>query len=149
MKSILFIYGSTGGNTEMAVKAVSSLFDRKFKVKLCRAEVCDPNEMIKADVCVLASPTYGHGLLEDHMRAFLGKMKAIDLKSKPCAVIGLGDPKYEAQYHIESAPILEKVLSDAGAVLVTPALRISGPPVMHLNGLIPFWTKQLLSKIKA
>ena len=149
MKSILFVYGSVGGNTQMAVEAVASLLEaKKFKVTLRPAEFCDPSELLKADVCVLASPTYGHGLLEATMSQFVGKMKGMSLKGKLCAVIGLGDPKYEAQYHLESAPLLEKTLTEAGGKLVVPALRISRTPVMHLKGLIPAWTNQLAEALK-
>ena len=148
MKSVIFIYGSTGGNTEMTVECVAEILrKKKFKVAVQRAELSEAKEILKYDVCILASPTYGHGLLEDHMFKFLKGIKDIDLKGKPCAVIGLGDPKYEAQYHIESAPILEQKLTSAGGKIVIPALRISRTPVMHLKGLIPNWTEQLVAKI--
>ncbi len=149
MKSVLFIFGSTGGNTEMVVEFVADLLkQKKYDVKIQRTELSQPKDMLKADMVVLASPTYGHGLLEDHMAKFVRAMKEVDLKGKPCAVIGLGDPKYEAQYHIEAAPDLEKAIKGSGGGLLIPSLRISGSPVMHLKGLIPHWTKQLIEKLK-
>ncbi len=130
----------------MAVENVAELLKaKKHKVVIKRAETSDAKEMLKYDICVLASPTYGHGLLEGYMSKFVKGLKKINLKGKPCAVIGLGDPKYEAQYHIESALILEKRLTDAGGKILLPALRISRTPVMHLKGLIPNWTKQLIN----
>jgi len=148
MKSVLFIYGSTGGNTEMVVEKVAELLEaKKHKVVLQRAEMSQPKDVLGCDVLILASPTYGHGLLQEYMRKFIKGLKEIDLKGKPCAVIGLGDPKYEAQYHIESATTLEKVLTDHGGKILLPALRISRTPVMHLKGLIPNWTKQLLKAL--
>lgn len=148
MRSILIIYGSTGGNTEMVVENVAEILKKKFKVEIQRAEEASPNSIFKYDVCILASPTYGHGLLEDYMAKFVRKLKELDLKGKPCAVIGLGDPKYEAQYHIESAPILEDVLTKVNGKILLPALKISRTPVMHLKGLIPFWTDKLIELIK-
>jgi flavodoxin len=149
MKSILFVYASVGGNTQMAVEAVASLLEaKKCKVALRHAEFCDPKELLKFDVCVLASPTYGHGLLETTMSQFVQKMKGISLKGKSCAVIGLGDPKYEAQYHLESAPLLEKAISEAGGKLIVPSLRLSRTPVMHLKGLIPAWANQLAEALR-
>ena len=133
----------------MVVEYAAEMAKKKgHKVSVKRAEVCSPNEIKKHDICVLASPTYGHGLLEAHMAKFVIRLKKVDLKGKPCAVIGLGDPKYEAQYHIESAPILEKVITDANGKILLPALRVSRTPVMHLKGLIPNWTNQLLKLIK-
>jgi flavodoxin len=149
MKTVLFIYGSTSGNTEMVVESIAEFLEKKkFKTVTQRAEISNAKDILDYDVCILASPTYGHGLLEEHMAKFVKGMKGISLKGKPCAVIGLGDPKYEAQYHIESAPIMEKVLTDAGGKLVLPALRISMTPVMHLKGLIPNWAEQLLAKLE-
>lgn len=149
MKSILFVYGSVGGNTQMAVETVAGLLDaKKFKAILRRAELCELSELLKVDVCVLASPTYGHGTLEFTMEKFVEKMKGMSLKGKPCAVIGLGDPRYEAQYHLESAPLLEKAITEAGGKLIVPALRISRTPVMHLKGLIAAWAKQLSDTLK-
>ena len=147
MASVLFIYGSTGGNTEMVVENAAEILKKKFKVTIQRAEQSHAKDLLKFDVCILASPTYGHGLLEGYMSKFVKGLKEIDLKGKPCAVIGLGDPKYEAQYHIESAPILEKRLTNAGGKIILPALRISRTPVMHLKGLIPNWANQLLKLI--
>lgn len=133
----------------MVVEKVAEMLKaKKHKVALQRAEMSNPKDLLKYDVCILASPTYGHGLLEGYMRKFVKGLKEIDLKGKPCAVIGTGDPKYEAQYHIESAATLEKILTDHGGKLLLPALRISRTPVMHLKGLIPNWTKQLITKLK-
>jgi flavodoxin len=143
MKTILFVYGSVGGNTQMVVEAIAGLLDAKrFKAETRRAELCDPAELLKYDISVLASPTYGHGLLESTMGKFVEKMKGLDLKGRSCAVIGLGDPRYEAQYHLESVPILEKVIADTGGKLIVPSLRISRTPVMHLKGLIAAWVTQ-------
>ncbi|MBU1017495.1 flavodoxin domain-containing protein [Patescibacteria group bacterium] len=148
MTSVIIIYGSTGGNTEMVAETVADfLKEKKVRVDVKRAEQSTAKDLLKYDVCILASPTYGHGLLQEHMAKFMKGIKDIDLKGKPCAVIGLGDPKYEMQYHIESAPILEKKLTGAGGKILLPALRISRTPVMHLKGIIPHWTKQLINLI--
>lgn len=149
MTSILFVYGSTGGNTEMVVESVADLLrNKKFKVDIKRAEMSNAKDILKYDAVILASPTYGHGLLEAHMAKWSKGLKEVDLKGKPCAVIGLGDPKYEMQYHIESAPILEKKLTDAGGKILLPALRISRTPVMHLKGFIPNWANNLITSLK-
>ena len=132
----------------MTAEAVADiLIKKKFKVDVKRAELISAKELLDYDFCILASPTYGHGSLEGYMTRFVKGLKEIDLKGKPCAVIGLGDPKYEQQYHIESAPILEKKLTDAGGKLLLPALRISMTPVMHLKGFIPHWSQQLIAEI--
>ena len=133
----------------MVVESVAEILrKKKFKVGIQRAETSKATDILNSDICILASPTYGHGLLEEHMAKFVKGLKDVSLNGKPCAVIGLGDPKYEAQYHLESATILEKKLTSAGGKIVLPALRISRTPVMHLKGLIPNWTEQLVSKLQ-
>lgn len=149
MSSIHIVYSSAGGNTQMVVETVADLLRGKgHQVLANRAELSDPKALLKCDVCVLASPTYGHGTLEAAMDEFVHKMKGLDLKGKPCAVIGLGDAKYELQYHLESAPKLEKVLTEAGGKILLPALRISGTPVMHLKGLIPAWVEKFSNAMR-
>ncbi|MFH1012693.1 MAG: flavodoxin domain-containing protein, partial [Candidatus Peregrinibacteria bacterium] len=113
-----------------------------------RVELSKPADMLKSDVTILASPTYGHGVLQGGMEVFCQALKDFPLKNHPCAVIGIGDPKYEAQYHMESAPILEEAITHAGGKQIIPALRISGTPVHHLDGLIPNWTQKLIEVLK-
>ncbi|MBI5421809.1 flavodoxin family protein [Candidatus Peregrinibacteria bacterium] len=149
MSSIHIVYASVGGNTQMVVETVADLLKSKgHRVSSMRAELSDPKALLDCDVCVLASPTYGHGTLEAAMDEFVHKMKGLKLGGKPCAVIGLGDAKYELQYHLESAPKLEKVLTEAGGKVLLPALRISGTPVMHLKGLIPAWVEKFSAALK-
>lgn len=149
MKTILFIYGSVGGNTQMAVEAVAGfLGGAKWGIRIQKAELSRPEDLAGAEVVVLAAPTYGHGSLESTMGEFVAKLKSDSLRGKPCAVIGLGDPRYEVQYHLESAAILEKVVADAGGKLLIPSLRISRTPVMHLRGFIPNWAGQLAKALE-
>lgn len=132
----------------MVAEYIASEAEKKgYKTACRRAEQSNPDDMLKFDVCVLASPTYGHGLLEGYMDKFIKKLNGVSLMGKPCAVIGLGDPKYEAQYHIESATILEDALTKAGGRILLPALRISRTPVMHLKGLVAHWAEQLIDRM--
>ncbi len=146
MASVLMVYGSTGGNTEMAVDHIAGLLrERSHSVHLQRAELTVPDDLHSADVVVLASPTYGHGTLQPDMALLVDELRHLDLGGKPCAVIGLGDPKYEPQYHIESANTLEKLVQSMNGRLLLPSLRISRSPVLFLDTLIPHWAGQLAS----
>lgn len=143
MANVLFIYGSTSGNTEMVVRRVAEEVEKKHKVDIQRAESADPKAMLKADFCVLASPTYGHGLMQYQMIAFTQKMKELNLSGRRCAVIGLGDDKYDMYYNVESATLLENMLSDMGVQLVHYGLRINKSPIPHLEGEIKEWAQEL------
>ena len=150
MASIHFIYGTTSGNTEMVVdQAAGFLKSKGHKATASRVELSGPGDMLKPEMLVLASSTYGHGLLQEDMADFLGRAetKALELKGKPCAVIGLGDPKYEREYHIEAAPLLEKFLDGHGGKRLVPSLKISRSPVLQLDLRIREWAEELAKKL--
>lgn len=137
---ILIIYGSVGGNTELAAdQAALCLKLKGHSVKIQRAELSRPADLKMCDALIFASPTYGHGILQSDMAKFTGQLTPACLKNKPCAVIGLGDPKYDAYYHIESADILELAVKNLGGKLIVPPLRISRSPVLFLDNLISKW----------
>ncbi len=144
MSSYLIVYGTASGNTELAVERVGCLLSAAgHRAEWKRVEVSKPEELFRADVVILASPTYGHGLLYEYFYPFLEALKTVDLKGKPCAVIGLGDPKYDEQYHMESAVLLEEALKKAHGRVIVPALRISRSPLPFLETFIPLWVKNL------
>jgi flavodoxin len=144
MAQIQCIFGSTSGNTELTVDAVANqLAEAGHSVTVKRVENSNINDLTNADLTILGASTYGHGIIQDHFIPFLEAMKKIDLKGKKFAVIGLGDPKYDLQYHIESAKILEAAIKDQGGELICRALRISKSPVPHLNGIIAKWAEDL------
>ncbi|MBT6068350.1 hypothetical protein HOG48_01200 [Candidatus Peregrinibacteria bacterium] len=147
MASILLIYGTTGGNTEIVAEAVSDgVEERGHEVKLMRIEKYLLDEVFaeieKCDVMMIAAPTYGHGEMQMDLKPFLKELSGRDLKGKKCIVVGLGEAKYDDHYHIASVPILEELLTGVGAELVFRPLRISGNPATHLDRLIPLWIGQ-------
>lgn len=147
--SILIIFGSTGGNTELVCDEVSQVLrEKKYKVVMQRAEQSTPLDMKKYTYCILASSTYGQGLLQDHMLKFIKKCSKTDFKDKKFAVIGLGDNKYSTEYIIESAKILEKKIMENGGILLTPSLKINKTPVIHLEDTIKTWAINLSKKLK-
>lgn len=151
MASVLIIYGSTGGNTQLVCEKVCQVLTEKgHQVSVQRVEASALTDMNTPEVIIWGASTYGHGVLQDYFIPFLeaATKENYDFKGKPCAVIGLGDPKYEEQYHLESAFILEKAAQAAHATLLTPSLLVSGPPVRHLNGLVQKWAEKLAETLK-
>lgn len=149
MASILIIFGSTGGNTELVTDKVNEVLnDVGHKVTIQRAEESSIEDVKKAKNLIFASSTYGQGLLQDHMLKFFKEVKGLDMKGKKCAVIGLGDNKYNTEYVIEAARILETGLKELGAEILLPPLRINKTPVPNLNATILKWAKDLSTKFK-
>ena len=153
MARVLIIYGTTGGNTELTVEEVADLLKaKKIEAKIMKVEKYTFDslweEMRVAEFLVLASPTYGHGQLQEHMIPFLQKLSMMKLEGKPYAVIGLGDPKYDNHYHIESSTILEQALNKCGAKKIHYALRISRSPLLQVDNLILKWTEKFIEAVK-
>lgn len=147
MASVLIIFGSTGGNTELvADKVASVLIDKRQKVTVERAERLDVKKIRKFKVCIFAGSTYGQGLLQEDIKALFSKHD-FSLKRRKCAVIGLGDNKYNVEYVIEAANILEEKIKERNGKLIIGSLRINKTPVTHLDKSIEKWAEELSKNI--
>lgn len=151
MASILIVYGTGGGNTEIVCqKVVQTLSEfSDSEVKLVKAKIVNIEDIVASDILILASPTYGHGQLERYMEKLVNKcLKAdIDLDGKKAAVIGLGNALYDSDYFLESSKILINFLIESGAEVVVEPLLVSKSPIPFLKDVVPEWTKSFLSKI--
>lgn len=148
MAKVKIVYGSAGGNTEIVCEKVAEVLEKNgHKVKLLKAKLTKPEEVDAYDLLILASPTYGHGVLEQYFGEFLQKFESADLKGKCCAVIGLGDPKYDNDYHIESAKIISDFLKAKEADQITIPLRVSRSPWLLLEGHVQNWAEKISQKL--
>ncbi len=144
MPKILIIYGSTSGNTELVCETISkTLKEQGHDITLQRVEQTKVEELLNDEyaLIILGASTYGHGILQDYFVPFAEQMKTVDLSGRAYAVVGLGDSKYDAEYNIESAVILENIVSQQGGKLVVPALMINKSPVPKLAKIVPDWAE--------
>ncbi|MBP7671087.1 flavodoxin domain-containing protein [Candidatus Gracilibacteria bacterium] len=149
MAKVKIVYGSGGGNTEVVCEKVEQVMrDLGHEVVLLKAKVSEPSDIGEFDLLILASPTYGHGILESYFGEFLEKLRGVDLQGRLCGIIGLGDPKYDDDYHIESVKIIHDFLVEKGAVLVHIPLRISKSPYPLLNTHAGSWAEKVSEKLK-
>lgn len=147
MASVLVVFGSTGGNTELVTDEVTEILtEQKHKVTVQRAELTKKSDLAKYKYIILGSSTYGQGLLQEHMAKFIYSLK--DLKGKKCAVIGLGDPKYNVEYVVESAKILEEQIKEKNGEILQTALRIVKSPVPYLKTTVKDWAIKLSKLLK-
>lgn len=147
MPSVLIIYGSTAGNTELVTDKVAEvLTQKKHKVVTQRAERTKETDLKKYKYTIFASSTYAQGLMQEHMMKFMYNLKS--LKGKKCAVIGLGDPKYNVEYIVESARLLENSIKEKNGEVILEPLRIVKSPVPHLNNSVKDWAIKLSKLIK-
>jgi flavodoxin len=147
---IQIVYGSGGGNTEFVCNLLAEkLITKGFNVSLLKAKVTSFDDLDVAELSIFASPTYGHGLMEKYMGKFLKSYgrSHYDMKELKFAVIGLGDKKYDEDYFIESANILEEFVKRNDGELVCESLRIGGCVYDSLESKIDEFVKNILKTL--
>lgn len=149
MAQIQIVYGSNGGNTQLVCQYVADQLEEfGHQVKNSRCENFPTDHLTGADLLILACPTYEHGALEPHfLEYFWPRIQEVDLAGQACVVIGLGDIKYDIDYHIESARTLQTYITEHNGVLVAPSLMVSGQPLPLLETLVKGWSERLHLKI--
>ena len=144
MSEIKIVYSSAGGNTKIICdEVVKLLLEKGHKVELLNAKNLEPSEVGERDLLILASPTHGHGELEKYMAIFMNKLLKEDLTDMPISIIGLGDIKYDDDYHLECIRIKMLALKEKNAKLIGMPLRIVKSPFQWLETLVPMWVDKL------
>lgn len=150
MPSLHVIYASTSGHTEYVVGEVIAQLKEsapQIWVETQRAEVAQPDDLLKGDVLVLASSTWNTGSIEGqmnpHMHYFLKARGAgADLQGKKVALIGLGDDRYH--FTVGALAHLEEYVRTHNGVLMEPSLRMVNEPYGQ-EEQPRHWAKQLIS----
>mgnify|MGYP000885776917 CR=1 FL=1 len=149
MAHVHIIYGTTGGNTDLVCKTVADYLEKAgHEVTLKRAEISTPEDLISHDLLILACPTYGHGELEPHYLQLHNRIQDLDLAGQNCAVIALGDHKYDDDYRLESSGILLSYVATHGGKLLGPPMVINKSPVPHLQTTVKDWTDTLSTQLQ-
>lgn len=149
MSKIKIVYSSAGGNTRIVCDEVHRLLTEKgHDVEIFDAKKTEYKDLGNRDLLILASPTHGHGELEKYMSIFMSKMLKEDLTDMPISIIGLGDIKYDDDYHLECIRIKMLALKEKNAKLVGMPLRIVKSPFQWLDTLVPIWVDKLDQLLK-
>lgn len=147
MANVEIVYGSGGGNTQLTCERVAELLEENgHSVALYKAKLTEPADLKLDGLLILASPTHGHGELEQYMNKFVYKAKGLDLQDKNCAVICLGDLRYEPDYFMEASRILTKFMRGLGGKMMTFPLTIADSPLLHMKN-IEKWSHDLAAKL--
>ena len=132
MTAIHIIFTTSTGNTEHVIGVLRKLFDVKgVPITTQRAEEAQPDDLLKADVLILACGTWNtggfEGQLHIRMDALLnGRAKDIDLKGKQVGLIALGDERYYFTGR-STEHLVQFVMNHNGKVLGSPLLIINDP----------------------
>lgn len=90
------VYASMTGNTqEIAEIVADKLEDLGLDVEIDECTTVDPEDFADADLCIVATYTYGDGDLPDEIVDFYEDLADVDLSGKIYGVCGSGDTFYD------------------------------------------------------
>lgn len=90
------VYASLTGNTEEIADIVAeALENMEIEVEINECTQVDAEDFKDADICVVATYTYGDGDLPDEIVDFYEELQELDLSEKIFGVCGSGDTFYD------------------------------------------------------
>lgn len=98
MPKTLIVYASLTGNTEEIAHQLADILRQKHAIEVEVEESMQvyAEEMQKADICIVATYTYGtDGNLPDEIEDFYDDMAELELSGKVYGVLGSGQSFYE------------------------------------------------------
>lgn len=141
------VFATTSGHTEFVVDTLVEALAGSipgWTIEQTLAEQARPEDLLRGDVLLLASSTWNSGGIEGqlnpHMLALLDdRAKDLDLASKPCVCIGLGDHRYF--YTARAVDLLQRYVLSHHGRQICPALRIVDEPYGQ-QGAVRTWSEQ-------
>lgn len=90
------VYASMTGNTEEIADIVAEAFENlDMEVEIDECTQVDAADFEDADICVVATYTYGDGELPDEIVDFYEDLQEVNLSGKIYGVCGSGDTFYD------------------------------------------------------
>ncbi|MFS1010594.1 flavodoxin [Enterococcus casseliflavus] len=117
------VYASMTGNTEEIADIVSEALENlDMEVEMNECTQVDADEFEDADICIVATYTYGDGELPDEIVDFYEDLQELDLSGKIFGVCGSGDTFYDD--FCKSVDDFEAVLSKTGATKGADSVKV-------------------------
>ncbi|MDR2465590.1 MAG: flavodoxin [Streptococcaceae bacterium] len=90
------VYASMTGNTEEIANIVGEALKKEgVEVEVDECTSVDAKDFEDADICIVATYTYGDGELPDEIVDFYEDLEDVDLSGKTYGVVGSGDTFYD------------------------------------------------------
>ncbi|MGO2891465.1 flavodoxin [Enterococcus devriesei] len=117
------VYASMTGNTEEIADIVAEAFENlNIDVEIDECTQVEAGDFEDADICVVATYTYGEGDLPDEIEDFYEDLKELDLTGKIFGVCGSGDTFYD-QY-CKSVDDFDAVFEKIGATRGADSVKV-------------------------
>lgn len=117
------VYASLTGNTEEIADVVAEALENlNIDVEINECTQVDADEFEEADICVVASYTYGDGDLPDEIMDFYDDLAELDLTGKIFGVCGSGDTFYD--FFGKSVDDFEALFTKIGATKGADSVKV-------------------------
>ena len=117
------VYASMTGNTEEIADIVAEAFENlSIEVEIDECTQVDAEDFKDADICVVATYTYGDGELPDEIVDFYEDLQEVDLTGKTFGVCGSGDTFYDD--FCKSVDDFEAVFTKIGAAKGADSVKV-------------------------
>jgi len=117
MKRAIVIYDTKFGNTEKIARALARGMEKQgVKVDCVKTDEVDIDKLVEYDFLAIGGPTHVRGASKP-MKAFLEKLKSVDLKGKKAFAF---DTKLKAWWAGTAGKGIEKTLKRLGMSIVKP-----------------------------
>lgn len=144
--NIWYFYSSWWGNTRLVGEYIAQQLKSDHELIFENVGTNDTKTLDDYDHIIFAAPTYDHGVLHEPFYHWMMSQDS-DLSKKKIAIIWLWDDKYDKQYKVESAKILEDFVSQHGWSLLISSLRINKHPLPQLQWDIKKWITGYIAKV--
>lgn len=117
------VYASMTGNTEEIADIVAEALENlNLDVEINECTSVDAEDFEDADICIVATYTYGDGELPDEIVDFYEDLQELDLSGKIFGVVGSGDTFYE--YYCKSVDDFEAAFAKTGATKGAESVKV-------------------------
>ncbi len=141
------VYASlTGNNEEIADIIAEALEDLGLDVEVNECTDVDADEFEDADLCIVATYTYGDGDLPDEIVDFYDDLRELDLNGKIFGVAGSGDVFYEDLF-CKSVDDFEDAFKATGATKGADSVKVDMEAEEEDIVKLEAFAKELASKV--
>lgn len=117
------VYASMTGNTEEIADIVAEAMENlEIEVEINECTQVDAEDFEDADICVVATYTYGDGELPDEIVDFYEDLQELNLSGKIVGVCGSGDTFYDD--FCKSVDDFEAAFSKTGALKGADSVKV-------------------------
>ncbi|MDR2904868.1 MAG: flavodoxin [Helicobacteraceae bacterium] len=118
MADIGIFYGSTGGHTEKAAKAIAKALEGKHEILISSVAGLSVDDLLARDNLILGSSTWGNGELQTDWREIYSEMDEADFADKIVALFGTGNSAKHGETFVSALGLLHDKLAARGAKVV-------------------------------